>query len=103
MVYTSATLVKTSASLHKPRTVANLNAQVEHFDDVGAFADESVTHMLTMHVTAIEQFENTNQAGKVVKHIELFKLILDHQKELMTEEAYDNLSAYAQFFLSKSS
>lgn len=84
-----------------PGTAANMTQQVAHFNNIGAFEDQSVFRMLNMHLTAVDQFEQTNQADKVVKHMESFKLLLNHQQDMMLDEAYDNLSTYADFLLDK--
>lgn len=90
-------------SLSNPGTAANLIEQIEHFKNVGAFSSPVASRTLSMHASAVDNFEKADQADKVVKHMETFKLILDQYKatNIITDEAYDNLTAYADFLIEK--
>src|SRR5699024_3170024 len=70
---------------------------VNQLEDSGAFANSQSGRALTMYLTALSQYEASGKSEKVVKHMEGFKLLLDHQKEneLVSKEAYDKLKANA--------
>ena len=57
--------------------------------------DDNAAHALKIHLIAVERFEKQETADKVVKHMNGFKLLLDHQKDngMISEEAYDTLKA----------
>lgn len=90
-------------SLSNPGTATNLKEQIEHYKNVGAFNDPVASRMLVMHASSVAIYEQANQADKVVKHMETFKLVLDQQKvnNVITDEAYENLIAYADFLIEK--
>ncbi|WP_425339524.1 FIMAH domain-containing protein [Lentibacillus salicampi] len=66
---------------------------VEQFEAEGAFADDEAVRALTMHLTAVDRFEQSESADKVAKHIRSFRLLLDHQldNEQISDEAYEAL------------
>ncbi|QKY70388.1 DUF1343 domain-containing protein [Lentibacillus sp. CBA3610] len=68
---------------------------VERFEDEGAFADDEAVRSLTMHLTAVDRFEQSESADKVAKHIESFQLLLEQQleNEQISDEAYEALEA----------
>ncbi|ASK64334.1 endo-alpha-N-acetylgalactosaminidase [Virgibacillus phasianinus] len=84
-------------------SVADLRALVDQYDEAGAFEKDSIVHALKMHLTAVERFEQKEEAEKVVKHLNGFKLLLDHQKEkgLITDEAYDGLISGTNSLIAK--
>ena len=86
-----------------PGSAENMKLQVEHFKDAGEFADEETPRALKMHLTAVDRFEKQEKEDKVLKHMRSFKLLLDHQLEsdLISEKAYNNLDAYANYLIEK--
>lgn len=87
--------------------IDNLRMEVEHittsimlyrldqFAANGAFANDQALRAINVHLTAIQMFEQTGQAEKIVQHMSAFHTLLDNQldKGLITEEAYDYLKA----------
>lgn len=90
-------------SLSKPGTAENMNEQVNHFINESAFKNQIASRTLTIHLSAVEKFENTGETEKIIKHMETFKLILNQQKStgMITEEAFNNLTTYAEFLIEK--
>ncbi|MFJ7935553.1 M14 family zinc carboxypeptidase [Sporosarcina sp. NPDC096371] len=90
-------------SLSKPGTAANMNAQITHFINEGAFADQVASRTLVMHLSAVNLYETNNEVEKVVKHMNSFKLLLDQQKAtgVISNEAFTNLTTYADFIIEK--
>ena len=66
---------------------------VEQFKNDGEFTNDQAAHALTIHLTAVSQYEKKESAEKVVKHMEGFKLLLDQQlkDELISERAFNSL------------
>jgi hypothetical protein len=81
-------------------TAANMMNLVENLA-----ADEELndSRPLLMHLTAVDQFEQQGATDKVIRHLESFELLLEHQfdNEMMSEYAYDNLTAYTDFIINK--
>ncbi|ASK64002.1 hypothetical protein CFK37_18495 [Virgibacillus phasianinus] len=82
---------------------ANMLALVREYKEAGEFANDRAVRALTMHLTAVNTYEEKGLGGKVVKHIKGFKLLLDHQKEneLISAEAYNMLKAGANALIEK--
>lgn len=78
-----------------PTSADNMLILVEHFKEEGAFADDEAPHSLRLHLTAVNHYENQGAADKVVKHMDGFKDLLNHQldKDLISEDAFDALSS----------
>src|SRR5699024_11928141 len=74
-------------------SAADMKELVDQLEDSGAFANSQSARALTLHLTAVSHYEESGKGAKVVKHMEGFKLLLDHQeeKELISEEAYNKL------------
>lgn len=70
---------------------------IQRFAEDGEFANDDVVHALQIHLTAVSRFEERELADKIVKHMQNFKLLLDHQKEhaLISEKAYNALKSDA--------
>gem|GEM_PF-287213 len=86
-----------------PGTAENMKKQVEHFEREGEFASEVAARALKTHLIAVDQFEKEYAVDKVIKHLTSLVELLDHQysNELLSEEAYNNLYAYAYHLLEK--
>lgn len=74
-----------------------------HFAKEGEFDNDDVARSLTTHLTAVSRYETTETASKVVKHMQGFISLLDHQKEneMVTEKAYNSLYSDAESLLNK--
>lgn len=75
----------------------NVKKHVEYFADEGEL-NEDVARSLSVHLTAVGRYEDLGAAEKVVKHMESFRQLLDHQKDndLLPEEAHHTLQAEAE-------
>lgn len=74
-------------------STSDIIALVEEFENEGQITNERVLHTLTMHLNAVDHYEQQGESGKVVKHMNSFKKLLDHQKDndFISENVYDNL------------
>ena len=86
----------------KPKVASSISASgmktvVERFEEEGAFENDGVARSLMVHLTAVSRYEEKELAEKVVKHMESFKKLLDHQKDnaLISVEAYHTLKAHS--------
>lgn len=70
---------------------------VEMFANTGDI-DEAAVRPLTMHLTAIEQFENQGSTDKVNKHNEGFNQLITHftDNNMLSDKASDALYDYAE-------
>ena len=77
---------------------ADLIIFVEHYADEGQLTSELAVRALTMHLTAVQHYEQQGQKEKVIEHLNSFKLLLDQQMELetMTEQAYNSLMSHTE-------
>lgn len=84
-------------------TAGNLKALVEHFEEEGDFAAESDARLLKNHLIALDRYENQNSAEKVLKHLDSFRLLLDHQHEdgLLSDSAFEDIAAYTEYLQHK--
>ncbi|MBU5468197.1 right-handed parallel beta-helix repeat-containing protein [Virgibacillus sp. MSJ-26] len=76
------------------KSVSDLKTLVEQYEESGDISNDDAVHALKIHLTALEQFEKIGANDKVVKHLNGFKDLLDHQKEVekISDEAYDTLT-----------
>ncbi|SDI71597.1 N-acyl-D-amino-acid deacylase family protein [Natribacillus halophilus] len=84
-----------------PENAADIEAVVEDLAEDGEFANDEATRALTVHLTAVHHYENQDAAEQVIQHMGGFQDLLDHQLDeaLISEEAYDILSAQAEDLL----
>ena len=77
-----------------------LKELVQQLADEDAVDADSVQR-LTIHLETVHHFENQEASNKVVKHMEGFKVLLDHYhtEELMEKEAYEILSSHADHLM----
>lgn len=82
---------------------AGMQSLVDRFAKEGEFTDDDAVHALKLHLTAVEHFEKQEAAEKVVKHMEGFKLLIDHQEknDLISEKAYKILKANTDYVIKK--
>jgi len=62
-------------------TTKDLNDLISSLKDDGEKIEEEAIQALEMHLTAVSQYEKKNEADKVIKHMEGFKLLIDNQRE----------------------
>ncbi|WP_164220023.1 M14 family zinc carboxypeptidase [Virgibacillus sp. YIM 98842] len=82
-------------------TASGTKARAERFAEEGEFESDEVARSLKMHLTAVSLYEERGQAEKVVHHMEGFKVLLDHQKELISDKAFNILQADADSLIKK--
>src|SRR5690625_2848779 len=72
--------------------------RVEQLAGSGDITDSSVVHSLKLHLMAVGQFEEQDKTDKVVKHMNGFKSLVEHQheNELISEKSYQTLHADAE-------
>lgn len=90
--------------VYQPISASDVNKLlVERFEEEGELEDEETARALKIHLTAVERFEKQAAAEKVVKHMEGFKRLLDHQQEnsLISEMAYYMLTTSADDLIQK--
>lgn len=94
---------KYSVDSGQPPSAADLQILVEQLEEEEQFANDAAARALKIHLIAVERFEKQEVTDKVVKHMESFKLLLDHQKEteLISKEAYEILTANANALIEK--
>ena len=73
--------------------ISDLKKLVEHYDETGDISGDEAVRAMTLHLTALEQFERTGDHEKVVNHLNGFKVLLDHYnaEEQISEGAYNTL------------
>lgn len=83
-------------------TAAELKKVVEHLASEGAL-DKTTARSLTLHLTAVSRYEEQVLGEKVIKHLENFRLLIDHQKdnELFSEKIYNVLKINADSLIKK--
>lgn len=100
-----ATLNEAYEQLEKadPINTRSMITRVERFAEEEAFASDQIVHALTLHLTAVSHYEQTEQAEKVVKHMKGLKLLLEHQYENgdIIEEAYKTLDSDADALINQ--
>lgn len=83
---------------------AEIKALATDLESEGEFSSDRVAHALTLHLSAIDQFEQQEATEKVVKHMTSFIQLLNHQKEnaLISEDAYNTLKINGESVIQKS-
>lgn len=76
---------------------ADIQEVVQRLNEAGELDRAHAVRSLKIHLTAVERFEKRDAAEKVVKHMNRFKQLLDHQLEnaWMSEKAYNVLTKNA--------
>src|SRR5690625_385299 len=76
---------------------ADIIKRVEQLADDGEISNSSATYSLKLHLKAVDQFEKQDKMDKVIKHMNGFKSLIDHQyeNELISEEVYQILKTDA--------
>lgn len=81
----------------------DIKALVERFEERGEFKSDQDARSLKIHLTAVNRYEEKELSEKVIKHMESFKLLLDHQKEkeLISERVYDTLYSNTEYLITE--
>ncbi|ASK62324.1 beta-N-acetylhexosaminidase [Virgibacillus phasianinus] len=89
--------IQKAITIYETRSAADAKSLIQRFVKEGEFSSDDAVRALTMHLTAVSQYEEQDLAEKVVKHMKGFKLLLDQQKEqeAISERAYDVLGLVA--------
>lgn len=84
-------------------SASQIQLLVKKLDEEGEFENQSAVRALTIHLTAVNQYEEKEDGKKVVKHMSGFNQILNHQKEseLISEKAYKALKKEADSLIDK--
>ncbi|UJL45738.1 X-prolyl-dipeptidyl aminopeptidase [Virgibacillus sp. NKC19-16] len=82
-------------------SVADMMNLVESYKETGEFADGQTARSLSVHLVAVNTYEEKELYEKVIKHLEGFKLLLNHQKKenLISDKAYNALKAGANYLI----
>ncbi|WP_164216507.1 gamma-glutamyltransferase [Virgibacillus sp. YIM 98842] len=82
-------------------SVAFMKELVEDYASNGEITDEEAARLLTTHLTAIEQYEQAGTIDKAIRHMNSFKLLVNHQEEagLITEDPARELIMHADHLL----
>src|SRR5699024_9281740 len=83
--------------------VGNIITLVERYQEDGEFTGEETVHKLKLHLKAVKHFEQQEKDEKVVKHMEGFKTLLEHQhnSEFITDKAYTHLKEESNKLIQK--
>ena len=78
-------------------SASGINSLIERFEAEGEFANSVAARALKTHITAVEIYENQGNSDKLVKHMNGFEVLLEHQKnsEVISGKAYQILQSYA--------
>lgn len=72
-------------------SVEDIKAVVTNFDKLQAFENDQTIHDLEIHLEAVGHFEKSEKPQKVMKHLKGFKTLLKHNRDMMSEDAYEML------------
>lgn len=78
-------------------SASGIKSLIERFEAEGEFANSVAARALKTHMTAVELYEKQGNADKIVKHMNGFEVLLEHQKndEVISGKAYQILQSYA--------
>lgn len=82
---------------------AGMQTVVERLEKEGEFTNRSAARALKLHLTAVERFEQQGATDNVLKHMNSFKRLLDHQQEkgLISVDAHRILYDSAHYFIER--
>ncbi|SFA99711.1 beta-glucosidase [Lentibacillus halodurans] len=86
-----------------PESAEDIKSVVEQLEDEGAFASDTAPRALKRHLTAVSHYEDQEAAEKVIKHMQGFKELLDHQQnnDLISDEAFNLLQSQTDALIEK--
>jgi len=78
-------------------SAAGIKSLVERFENEEDFADEAAPRTLKAHLSAVDLFEKQGDADKVLRHMNSFLLLLNHQNDndLISGKAYRIIEGYS--------
>ncbi|GGJ98831.1 hypothetical protein GCM10007063_21390 [Lentibacillus kapialis] len=82
-----------------PFDASGMKALVEYFQEEGEMEGAETTRSLKLHLDAVSHYEDKSSADKVIKHMEGFKKLLEHQQENMSEDAFETLQTDAELLM----
>ncbi|MDQ0270495.1 Xaa-Pro dipeptidyl-peptidase [Cytobacillus purgationiresistens] len=86
-----------------PETAKDMSDIVDYYKKDGEIKEVIAAKSLQMHLTSVALYEKQNAGAKVVKHLEGFYTLIDHQldNDLITKEVYQVLKADTDYLISK--
>ncbi|QKY70370.1 glycoside hydrolase family 2 TIM barrel-domain containing protein [Lentibacillus sp. CBA3610] len=82
-------------------SAAGMKTLVERYDEEGVFSDDQLVRSLNLQLTTVDRFEEKEENGKVIKHLEGFNTLLEHEKDSILENAYQTLKTNADYLIEK--
>lgn len=100
--YVFHSMIKDMEDPREPST-SEIKALVEQFEGEGEFANDEAPRTLLLHLTAVNHYENQEEADKIVKHMGGFRTLLNYQKDngLISDAAYLMLMIQANAVIEK--
>lgn len=82
-------------------TASHIEATVDRYDELGKFANSSVARALKLHAKSLSLYESTGQYDKVIKHLNGFNQLLDHNSnnDLITNGVHEMLKGNADYLI----
>ena len=76
---------------------------LKQYAEDGEFTSDEAVRALELHLIAVGQYENQENGDKVVRHMEGFKILLNHQLDhnLISLEAFNSLQTHADDLIGK--
>ncbi|UJL45938.1 M28 family peptidase [Virgibacillus sp. NKC19-16] len=86
-----------------PENAEDIKTLVDQLKDEGEFESDTAPRALNRHLTAVNHYEVQEAVEKVIKHMQGFNDLLDHQQnnELISVEAYNLLQSQADMLIEK--
>lgn len=84
-------------------SIKGIDLKAEAYEKSGAISNNDAAHALKTNLTAVARYEEKEQAEKVVKQMNGFKLLLEHQMEnkWIAEKAYQEPMLDADHLIKK--
>jgi len=81
----------------------NMQRLVESLNKKEEFKDETVARSLSLHLKAVEHYENTGQSEKVRKHLAGFSSLIEYhlENEAISEEVYETLLSHSDYLVNQ--
>lgn len=91
----------TKTGPNKDMNTKSIKTLIEQLNGKGDFANSKVIHSLKLHLNAVNHYEKKNADKKVVKQMNSFKQLLNHQQneDLISTRVYDNLKISAEVMI----
>lgn len=87
--------------IHVTTSADDMKKIVQRFKDDGEIKTDDAANSLNIHLSAVRLYENRNMADKVVKHMKTFKILLDYQKDNISDDAYQTLKVDSDYLIRK--